>query len=194
MAEEEQNVDEMDEKDEVVTEILSKARWLEVSQEFWSELCSAEDDQAAWDLVRSESSIDASDENERAMVTLELLFNTLHFCKERGAGFIQAQLFSSVQQSIYEKCVFASKGADAIPRDTAITMFKDEMYARLAATQDKENTVPAEAVQAFASFFTSSFFQHYAAYQLSFNEFQDVDVEEINLPVRTPQVPGPLNG
>lgn len=58
--------------------------------------------------------------------------------------------------------------------------------------EDKENVIPSAAVRGFVDFLTSSFFRHYTAYQLVFNEFQDVQVENLELNIQAPVVPGPL--
>ncbi len=71
-------------------------------------------------------------------------------------------------------------------------MFKTELRTRLSKMEDKENKVPSTAVKSFIAFFASSFFRHYTSYQLAFNEFQNVDVEVIDMPIQTPQAAAQL--
>jgi len=51
------------------------------------------------------------------MITLEFIFNTLHYCRETGAGVQQTQVFAKVAQAMFEQCIYTSKGADAVTAD-----------------------------------------------------------------------------
>ena len=112
-------------------------RWFDVTEEKWAQIQSLENEDEEFDYVRKESTIDAPDDNERAMITLEFVFNTLHFCRERQAGLKQTQVFAGAAQAMFEKCIFSSKGADVISKSGAIDMFKQDLRARLGAMEEK---------------------------------------------------------
>ena len=51
------------------------------------------------------------------MITLEFIFNTLHYCRETGAGVQQTHVFAKVAQAMFERCIYTSKGAEAVTAD-----------------------------------------------------------------------------
>ena len=153
---------------------------------------SKDDEVEEFDYVRRTSTIDNPDENQRAIITIEFIFNILHFCREMKMNLFQAQTFLRIAQSMYNQCIFSQEEGNVIDRETAMVMFKAAMRETLENMPDGDKLIPSRLVKAFIDCFASAFFRHYASYQLVFGEFQDVSVERVNLSIEKPTRPAPL--
>ena len=67
-------------------------RWLDLKEELWEKLITIEDEKEEYELIRTSSSIDSPEDNQRAMITLDFIFYNLHFCKDKEMTFGQAKI------------------------------------------------------------------------------------------------------
>lgn len=196
MTEDDANLDDLQQKEvEVVENPVDEGptgRWLHLTEELWEQICSIEDETEEYELLRKSSTIDSPEDNQRAMITLDFIFYNLHFCKDKLMSYEQAKIIMKFIQKMYETCIFAENVESIISKEDALKMFKDELRTIVTNLENSVVELPAPLVRAFVQHFTMCFFRNYNAYQLTFNEFQDVTVEKIGVGVETPGVVPPL--
>ena len=161
-------------------------RWLDLKEELWEKLITIEDEKEEYELIRTSSSIDSPEDNQRAMITLDFIFYNLHFCKDKEMTFGQAKIIMKFIQKMYETCIFNQSEENVISKEQALEMFKNDLRNIIANLSDSVVELPSKLIKAFVEHFTFCFFRNYNAYQLTFNEFQDVTVEKIGVGVETP--------
>ena len=189
MAETEEGIEieqEVAKESESVVEEGPTGRWLDLKEELWEKVIIIEDEKEEYELIRTSSSIDSPEDNQRAMITLDFIFYNIHFCKDKGMTYPQAQIIMKFIQKMYETCIFNQTEENIISKEQGLEIFKNGLRNIISNLNGSVIELPSKLIKSFVEHFTLCFFRNYNAYQLTFNEFQDVTVEKIGVGIETP--------
>lgn len=150
----------------------------DIQEDTFSAFCGADSPQAAEELLLGKMGLASMQDNQRAMIVFEFVFNIVEFCSKSGFDYGKFLVILQIFQKCFDQFILGEAGSP----DEAIEVFKENMRASVQFDVDSSRNV--------AAFFSTSFIRNFNGYRYVMTnlpvEKTDVRVLSVQTPLHLP--------
>ena len=146
----------------------------DIEEDTFSAFCGEESAKTAEELLLGKLGLSSMQDNQRAMIVFEFIFNILEFCSKSSFDYSKFQVILKIFQKCFDQFILADAGSP----EEAIELFKVDMRACGQFDVDSSRNV--------ATFFSTSFIRNFSGYRYVMT---NLPVEKTDLRILSVQTP-----
>ena len=165
---------------------MSIVELFRVDEEAWSRFtATSPDEQGRWHLLQSVLNLSSVNDNPRALIVFEFIYNVLQYCCDSKFSFPQTSVVLTVFGEVFDLCFVANGGKS---REDAIAIFTAQISQLALNTPDGGPSVAlgVESIRGITNLFSDTVVKHFDMYLYVMHELPVEFVEDVKVIVQTP--------